>query len=489
MRRSILPRKPSIEELPVELLTIIFDHLLDVCDLSDPSEDYQAAFPFNVANTCSRWLDISLLKSAYWDTIILDLSRDPTPFLHAFDLIDSKSHQSKVIDVVVINGTLRQPRNSEKALENFRAAAVYSHLEKSAIACCRTITFDLEFQSSLPSAARILSHELPHLSELLLLCTEHDCDSEDATPNPERRQLNTPSRNNLPSLEKLDLTGLTFMELGCFGHDFLKDLSNGRLQLFITHFKFHQEASTHTTRSLTSLVDALDVMSSKSPIHTLALFDITFNYETSQMVETDYALAARRLSFDSVSSEFIDKFFYYSLFRFEHMETLTFKGCHVPHMRVYGCPSSLKIELVDIPRLTFNCDVLSTTHQNGSQREHGDSMMNVMKTFRAHDVTLVQCKGVTDTFLRRLSSIGLSGCVAPYLRYLTIHDCIGFTPSGIHSLVSVRSRLNREVSQFVCAPLWEVTISGTGPSLSDEEARGFADLSEITSLNWLGKQL
>lgn len=484
MRLSIFPRKSTIGELPVELLTIIFDHLADVCGPSVSPEDYRTSFPFNIANVCLRWQDISLHKRDYWVRILIDLSRDPTPFLKAFDLINPESHKSKIIDVVIFTTSTRQRSSSEKALENFRSAAVYSRLEESAIAYCRTITFDLVSQSSLPSAARILSHELPHLSELFLLCTEHDCDSEDTTLDTERREVTPPSRNNLPALKQLDLTGYSFMRICCLGRHFLEDLSSGMFQLFITHFKFYEEASTHTTRSLTSFIAALDLMSSKSPIHILALFDITFNHETSQTVETDYALSARRLSFDSVSSEFIDKFFYYSLFRFDCMDTLSFQSCRVPFMRIYGCHSRLRIELVDILPLTPICNALSTTY-----RAQDDSLMNVMMSFSHQEVALVQCKGVTDTFLRRLSRIESSGCVAPYLRYLRIHDCIGFTASGIHSLVSARSRLNREVGHFVCVPLWEVAISGTGPSLSDEEATKFADLREVTNLIWKGRQL
>ncbi len=456
---------------------MIFDHLFDLCeppgpDTSDPLVDeYPTTFPFNVANVCSRWLDISLLRRSYWNNVIIDVSRDPTPFLKAFDLIKRESHQHKIIDVVVFCTDNGQRSSSEKALENFRASKVYSCLEQTAIRYCRSITFELVYQSSLPSAAGILSHELVHLSELCLLCTEHDFDTEEAAQETERRRLTQPPKRNVPVLEKLDLTGFSFMEMCRLGRDFLQNLSNGKLELFITYFSFREEASTPTTQSLTSFVGALDLISSKSDIHTLSLFDITFDHQNSQVVETDFALAVKKLSFDSVSSEFIDKFFYYSLFRFDRVATLTFKRCHVPLMRLYGCHPHLKLKLylVDIPPLPSNC-ALSQAHQNVPVQD--DSMVNAMVSFDTLDVVLLRCRGVTDPFLRRLTWMGTPRAIAPYLRHLRIHDCTGFTPSGVHSLVSARARMSKEIGQFVCVPLWDVTVSGMGPSLSDEEAAG-----------------
>ena len=172
------------------------------------------------------------------------------------------------------------------------------------------------------------------------------------------------------------------------------------------------------------------------------------------------------------------------------MATLTFKRCYVPLMRLYGCHPGLKLKfyLVDIPPHPSNC-TLSPAFRNTPQRSQDDSMVNAMVSFDVQDVVLVRCRGVTDPFLRRLSWMGSPRCIAPYLRHLRIHDCTGFTPSGVHSLVSARARLNRETGQFVCVPLWDVTVSGLGPSLSDEEAAGFADVVQETALNWQGRQL
>ena len=67
-------------------MTMIFDHLFDLCKSLDPSDppvdEYHITFPFNVANVCSRWLDISLLKRNYWNSVVIDMSLDPTPFLN-----------------------------------------------------------------------------------------------------------------------------------------------------------------------------------------------------------------------------------------------------------------------------------------------------------------------------------------------------------------------------------------------------------------------
>ena len=150
----------SIKNLPTELLDNIFQYVEapgfrspGVWDTSElPSFPDHTLFPLNVATVCTLWQKI--LKSAprYWQRIVIDVAADPAPFLDTLDLFEDKF--GTPLDLIVFSSN----PSIDKHLEYSRVHLVFDHLEP-AIERYATITFQLVYESALPSPGMILCRQ------------------------------------------------------------------------------------------------------------------------------------------------------------------------------------------------------------------------------------------------------------------------------------------------------------------------------------------
>ncbi|KJA24426.1 hypothetical protein HYPSUDRAFT_65632 [Hypholoma sublateritium FD-334 SS-4] len=214
----------QIQSLPVELLEFVFEYIASAPSSTTSSPvkgsgvaPYRALFPFNVAATCHAWLSVLMHHGKYWDRIIIDVAEDLTPFLDALE-VHKLRMASMTLHVVVFSSAGGAPYDiaceaSNNALELSRVRKVHKALE-SFLEQCESITFDLVYQSSLPSAIGLLSNTMPSLRRLSLTCSVHDLDdSENAIAVPARAFNLQQDQQRVPQLRELTVTGVGFMEL------------------------------------------------------------------------------------------------------------------------------------------------------------------------------------------------------------------------------------------------------------------------------------
>ena len=298
-----------IQEFPTEILDLVFQQMIssdaDIFGMDPPSPS-RGLFPFNTASVCSRWHNIHKSRPDFWQLVAIDVAENPAPFLHTFTLFN----KAAPIDVVVFSSLekmFEDDDNEHKTLENRRARVVYDHLEP-AMGRCRSVSFSLVYQSSLPHSADIFRHPLPHLIDVSLLCSVHDLDESQATIT---TALNLPThRPTAPQLEKLTLTGYSFMEMVQVYGETLEGIApDGKLSLSITHFKFETPTphDAHRTCPLSEFFFGISCL--EDIIDQLSLSDISIDYRPLTDCLCECSLFASSLEFNNVSSQFIESFF------------------------------------------------------------------------------------------------------------------------------------------------------------------------------------
>ncbi|KDR70673.1 hypothetical protein GALMADRAFT_254709 [Galerina marginata CBS 339.88] len=136
-------------------------------------------FPFNTAYAYSQWRDILIYLPTFkccWEYIILDVARDPTPFLDAL----WRPNMLNVVRVFVFNSSPKA-RSVDAAVEGRR---VYTIAEafKWHVAGCKSIVFDVAYSSSLPPLTFLLRKGAPKLKVLILDSTVDNIDVRNPPP-------------------------------------------------------------------------------------------------------------------------------------------------------------------------------------------------------------------------------------------------------------------------------------------------------------------
>ncbi|KJA20986.1 hypothetical protein HYPSUDRAFT_764265 [Hypholoma sublateritium FD-334 SS-4] len=222
-----------INDFAVEILGLIFQ---SIAYQSPPNrtEPAHRRFPFNTATVCVLWLNILKSRPQYWKSVTFDVAHDPTPLLDTLGLYTGSETEVRVIST-------SSRRNVHPHQETSRVRNILTHL-RPYLSTCRSIVFNLIYQSSLPSCADILTHHLPHLTTLVLQCQEHNLDNVEIKIDWDtislREHLHRPV---FPALEFLTLTGFSFMELSQLGPRWTQDFKAGDFYcVSINHFKFHK---------------------------------------------------------------------------------------------------------------------------------------------------------------------------------------------------------------------------------------------------------
>ena len=455
-----------INRLPTEILDLIFQDVAAVSAKVDESQPNRAIFPFNVASVCYRWLAILKSRPQFWRYIIIDVADDPAPFLDTFAL-SSQYWDMQYLHVIVFSSEKSHSFGSHhipRKRENLRMKTVFEHLEPF-LACFERISFHLVFQSSLPSAAKFFTLQLPLLIYLTLDCQIYDINAEGSIIKINKPPH--PPKVDFPSLRILSLTGYALVELYQLGSAWWRQfkLSACISELSITHLEF-SESTGGCEENLTLIPFMGLLFEGKRFYDEILLSDLSLSYHPATTLHTKFNFAPQHCTFDNVSRDFLMDFFScISILNTEDLDDIdiTFRRCSIPDIRPINEHHNLvelKLENIPFQASTFYSPDLALPPSD-------DSLCNAISIFlNVTDLELKNCNGVTDKFFEWLSgeedkAIGAS------LQRLLLHDCTGYTRQGLYSFVCKRA--NIELTDSLPA-FDELEISGISPLLEHDVA-------------------
>lgn len=479
---SIHSTMVHIQKFPTEVLDLIFQQMIPSdagssrMYLSSPS---RGLFPFNTASVCARWHNILKSRPDFWQLVAIDLADDPNPFLDTFTLFHKEGASIEV--VIFSSGTEKIPEsddndgdNERKALENSRACLVYDHLEP-ALPRCRSISFYLIYQSSLPHSAEIIRHPLPHLTDLSLLCTVHDLDeSQVAVEGEPTLPTDDPTT---PHLAKLTLTGYSFMEiLQVYRENLWQVAPDTNLRLSITHFKFRKSNFNDPdgTRSFSAFLFGISCL--EYIIDELSLSDLSIDYRPLTDCLYDCSLSAACLKFDNVSSDFITSFLSAMELSDDHFLFVEFKNCSIPRLgkRFFTSGNNITLNMENIPYHKSSPHPLT-----GQTRPCDESISNAIEAFNPTFLRMRRCDGVCDDLFYWFIADKYTKTVASQLLSLEIVDCRGFTSRALCTFIQDRHKIYNKFRQrdgSSAHPFPSLEVSGRSPMLARDDEKLLLDM-------------
>ncbi|TFK81088.1 hypothetical protein K466DRAFT_352064 [Polyporus arcularius HHB13444] len=171
----------DINELPPELLSLIFWHRRGQCSQRD--FDW-----LTVTWVCRRWRRVALAYPALWRTIYDGMGRSDKSWIPTF--LDRALGAPLVVAIVF----------SKDAQYTVQALAPHAHM-------LRVFRLHTTRRAVLLSSYNLIKTTFPFLEELALACHPHQDDPDSDVPPPASYDL---PRQNAPRLVDLDLCGLHF---------------------------------------------------------------------------------------------------------------------------------------------------------------------------------------------------------------------------------------------------------------------------------------
>lgn len=466
LSRVTSPPTSDINRFPVEILSLIFASVRE----SRRVGSHRSSFPFNAASTCPFWMEILKSNPSNWQSIAIDVADDPTPFLDTFSLFNGGP-----IDVVIFSSLKKETtpapsknQDTQKSHETTRARIISHELEPFTTRCA-SITFELLYQSSLPSAANILGRHLPHLGKLHLKSTIYDLDdSSDSAINIDVEIPPPGPAVQMPFLKEISLTGHYFMELQQLGRNWRRKIGGElRLSLFIDQFMLQKEdIGTHFgSRSLPGFLTAIEDLDCVD----LSLSNFAFNYHPKPGNKI-YTCRVETLRFNNVSPDFLSAFFSSVNLNIDNLYLLEFSRCSIPSIAepiTVGSAYSI-LMLEDIP---FQASPTPSPYHVSD-----NSLYNAIELFAFTHLFLTGCKGVGDNFFEWLCGED-DYLPARDLKALRIESCPGFTSGALRRFLEARDIMER--------PLIAVEVFGKGPMMSKADVAWFLDDDETsTHVTW-----
>ncbi len=274
------PVPPSaINCLPIEILAMIFTFVgISKTPYNSPRN---TTFPFNVASTCLFWMEILKSFPEHWKFIYIDVVA-PTPFLDTFTVFTNGPIEVCVFSSVK-ESAFRHPETHlvediRKCDENLQAQIIRQKLEPF-MERCASITFDLIFQSSLPSATSILVRNLPHLKKLILKCDIYDIDDNKSMIIPDDNYPPPEDGAKRPVLDELSVPGYSFSQISQLGQKWLSEIGgqNKWFTLSVDRFTLQKDMMPPydaPDRTFEGFMDTIENMACT----VLYLSDLTFRY-------------------------------------------------------------------------------------------------------------------------------------------------------------------------------------------------------------------
>ncbi len=463
-----------INRLPTEILDLILQDVAAVSASADESQPLnRALFPFNVASVCYRWLAILKLKPQYWRRIIIDIADDPTPFLDTFALFN-QYWEMGCLHVIIFSSEKSRSFASHdsdshgifRKRENARAKTVFERL-KPYLACFKSISFHLVFQSSLPSATIFFTLQLPLLVNLILDCQYYDINAEDSIIKIDKPPH--PPKADFPSLRILSLTGRALVELYQLGSSWWHQFKSSVIisQLSITHFKF-SKPNGMCRRNLT-LIPFMGLLFEGDRFYdAIILSDLSLSYHPTTTLRTKFNFEPQYCTFDNLSHDFLMAFFSCTYIPdTENNIDITFRRCSIPSNgpvnKHNGC---IILKLENIP---FQAST-SYSPNAALHLSSDNSLYNAISMFHTlTDLELINCNGVTDEFFEWLSLSREENMInGPTLGRLYLVDCTGYTRQGLCSFICKRA--TKDTAEGWPVNFEELEISGISPLLDHDVA-------------------
>ncbi|KDR72005.1 hypothetical protein GALMADRAFT_143355 [Galerina marginata CBS 339.88] len=468
---------------------------------TDSDSHSPSLFPFNIARVCTKWRDILAQFPEYWTRIVFDVAADPAPLLEAF----SWSKNLEGIDVVVFTSEKpsRDIEEEIKARENHRVAAIAQAFQPHTYRC-KSISFDVIYESSLPPPGIFFLREAPVLEELTLKCAVYDIDTTNSTSRPTMGGEKAPLVTSFGRLRKIFMTGFWIMDLllSAGTPKWFQDLKlESRAKVSISHFRFHDEGQY-------TLANFLLRLSSSKVERSFHFRDLSLAYPVedrpirSDEFGSKKVFSAYKISFKSVSKEFLAHF--YALVQVEPEDSLTFKDCEIPH----------------IPQLQ---DGYQLTLENIIDDDNSQSLCNILGSWAGAELIVRSCPSFNDAILKWLGSevlyIPLTpdsrhrpfspstsrlcvlhyhahfgfGATGPFLmfpadqlRSLDISNCENVTPRRMRKLLIARHTVAMASPDYVPADLiCEVSVKGRGSGLSQVDRDWFLGIADLTTVHWM----
>ena len=462
-----------ISDLPVELLLTIFKLIYDddteahslgddfVVEGGYPEQSLHASmcqveddlhnltlFPMTIAFVCHLWRDILAKSPEYWNKVVFEVGRDPTPLLDAFSWSNDQ-----LLDVLVWN-RIPDLTAAGKALENERVSAITRSLTPHFHRCCR-IRYEVTYASSLPPIATIFRTK-PYILRQFVLEPRVDDTQYDYPINLTSMAIdvdNTPLVMPFSSLSVLSLGARLFIDLGRAG--WLENLrSDAYLTLTISQFRFQEKRYGDERYTLLEFLNHLAAMPQPD---VLRLRNLSLAYEPGvSTTDLKYSVKPTSLFLDNLGENFLAEFFERSILS---CDSICINRCTIPWINRSLASTYLYL------------DNIGYIH----------NISNILWAWQGSHLSLDSCASFDDDLLDRLEDEGRNWCLN-LLSDLTLKDCINFTSAGLRKLITLqRAMAAAEDSQ---GTLDRVSVEGGRLSLWEDDISWFRQQRGSTDVSW-----
>jgi hypothetical protein len=461
----------SISDLPVELMLTIFKLIYDddreannladdfveggypdqslhasLCQIEDDLHN-PTLFPMTIAFVCHHWRDILAKSPEYWNKVVFEVGRDPTPLLDAFSWSNDQ-----LLDVLVWN-RIPDLTAAGKALENERVSAITQSLTPHFHRCC-SIRYEVTYASSLPPIATIFRTK-PYILRQFVLEPRVDDAQYDHPINLASIMVdNPPLAIPFSSLSVLSLGARLFVDLGRAG--WLHNLrSDAYLTLTISQFRFQEKRYGDDERyTLLEFLNHLTVMPQPD---ILRLRNLSLAYEPGvSITDPKCSVKPSALFLDNLGENFLAEFFERSILS---CDSICINRCTIPWINC--CLNSSYLYL----------DNIGYMH----------NISNILWAWRGSHLSLDSCASFDDDLLDRLEDEGRYWCLN-LLTDLTLKDCINFSSAGLKKLMKLqRAMAAAEDSQVT---LDRVSVEGGRLSLWEDDINWFRQQRGSTDVSW-----
>ena len=462
----------SIGDLPVELLLTIFKLIYDddgetevnnlgddfvveggypehasMCQTDDDLHN-PTLFPMTIAFVCHYWRDILAKSPEYWNKVVFEVGRDPTPLLDAFSWSNDQ-----LLDVLVWN-RIPDLTVAGKALENERVSAITQSLTPHFHRCFR-IRYEVTYSSSLPPIATIFRTKPYILRQFVLEPRVDDIQYDHSTgltfmEVDDNALLMTP----FSSLSVLSLGARLFIDLGRAGwlHNLRSDVY---LTLTISQFRFQQKRYGDDERY--TLLEFLNHLAAMPQPDVLRLRNLSLLYEPGiPTTDLKYCLKPASLYLDNLGENILTEFF---------------------EKTILSC-DSICINRCTIPWI--DCSLVSTyLYLDNIGYIH--NIANILWVWQGSHLSLDSCAAFDDDLLDRLEDEGRNWCLK-LLTELTLKDCINFTSAGLRKLMMLQRAMAAAEDNQVT--LDTVSVEGGRLSLWEDDISWFRQQRGSTDVSW-----
>ena len=448
-------KKTSVSSLPVEILAKIFGEIYRSC-LSKSEWNSSA-----LASVCPSWEFAMLLTPEFWTYINLLLDM-PDFSVASVSSVLVRSRNLVLQEVNFIRYmSIAMNGEDERARVMMGMQAIAPHMHR-----CRSIMFNVQFSSSLPSFPNDFHGNAEYLESLILNCVEDDGG---AVSTVSEMSLSPVHREpfHCPHLSSLTIDGRNYFNA------------------YQQNLNWTEMFPVISALSISRFTPVAIRSESFTP-SALTLSLIPFRYRLTYLCIDDLRLD------DSPIPELDDDD---DMFDFDEPapETIVITNMYDTHcvdqiLKFLGEPSNLDITHCRLARERFSCNNISL-----KDIDRREDLLRFLTVCIAKDLVIDSCPGFGDEVLNAMMTANadhgrmLYECGAHYVEELSISNCVEFSISTLKQLVENRKQLIENWKQLVeiqsgppdifsirpPSPINVLQLSGNVPEVSSEDIEWF----------------